>query len=255
MHIIRHHSHTQKSAKIYGWGALVLLAAVLILSFVNRTLASIPLLLFCIFGFQFLKEVLIPGAERWITGHMGERRVLTVLRDLPDTYVAVTNFVVPGSERGDIDLILIGPMGFLAMEIKTYEGMILFENGRWWKRQKNGWKTRLKKNPSVQAKGHRKALIGYWKAYIGFLPQDRDQYAVLSKLYMPIVPVLVFVGADGLETGSLDMAAVRVGDLLDYVRSLPPRLTENQVENVAGIFATDKPVSARQGAGYNVRHP
>ena len=227
MQIIRHHSHTQKTAHLYGWGALVLLVAVIGLSFINRTVASIPLLLFCIFGFQFLKEVVVPRAERWITGHMGEQRVLRVLSDLPDTYTAVTNFVVPGSERGDIDLILIGPMGLLAIEIKTYEGVILFENGRWWKRQKNGWKTRFQKNPSAQAKGHRKTLIG-------FLQQEWGQHSALGKV--PIIPILVFVGADGLETGSLDIAAVRVGGLMEYVCSLPSRLTESQIADVVRPF-------------------
>jgi hypothetical protein len=237
MQIIRHHSHTQKSARLYGWGALVLLIAVIALSFTNRYAASIPLLIFCIFAFQIAKEIIIPRAEKWIVGHMGEQRVLSVLRDLPDSYTAVANFVVPGSERGDIDLILIGPPGIVVIEVKSYAGDIVYENGRWWKRQRNGWKTRLKKNPSGQARGHRKTLIA-------FLQEERERLTVLRNLFVPIVPILVFVGAHSVEADLLDMTALQVGELLDYVRSLPPRLSESQIEDVARLFQVGDPETA-----------
>lgn len=229
MRVVRYHSHTRRSAQLYGWGALALLGAVIALSLVNRTAASIPLLLLCVLGFQVFKEVMIPRAERWITGHMGERRVLTLLRDLPDTYVAITNFVVPGTERGDIDLILVGPFGVLVIEVKFYEGHILFEHGRWWRRQKNGWKTRLKKNPSAQAKGHRKALLAY-------LQQERGRHPATKDQFVPITAVVAFVGADSLDTGTLDLVALRAGDLVSYVRGLPPRLDEAAVQAVITRF-------------------
>lgn len=233
MQINRHHSHTRRTAYLYGIGSLALLAAVLVLSFINRYAASIPLLLLCYFGFQVLKDVILPRAERWATGHLGEKRVLGVLRDLPDTYTAVTNFVVPGSERGDIDLIVVGPMGILAVEIKTYAGVIVYENGRWWRRQSNGWKTKIKKSLSGQAKGHRTTLIA-------FLKDRRDQHPVLCDLFVPITPVLVFVGADQLETTALDMAAIRAGDLMEYILSLPSRHTDAQVAALTELFKPDE---------------
>src|SRR5437016_4090309 len=86
--IVRHHSYTRRTAYLYGLGSLALLAAVLVLSFINRYAASIPLLLFCILGFRVLVEVVVPQAERWVSGHLGEKRVFGVLSDLPDTYTA-----------------------------------------------------------------------------------------------------------------------------------------------------------------------
>lgn len=48
--------------------------------------------------------------------------------------------------------------------------------------------------------------------------------------------MLVFVGADSLETGSLEITAVRANDLVDYVCDLPDRLKEAQVVGIVNLF-------------------
>lgn len=80
-------------------------------------------------GVILLKKALEEGGRSWRIGYEGERRVQASLQSLSNEYIAVTSFVVPGTKQGDVDLLLIGRMGVLVVEIKAYAGTILFQNG------------------------------------------------------------------------------------------------------------------------------
>lgn len=228
MQIVRHQSHTARMARRYGWITLILMVAVLVLWFVNRIAASVPAVFLGLFALLTLKEIL-PDAERWMVGHLGEKQVLQTLGELPDNYVAVTNFVVPGTRQGDTDLLLIGPLGVVVIEIKTYSGVVVYEQGRWWKRQPNGWKTRLPKSPSAQVKNNRKAIIAY-------LQQARTGQTERKSPYVPVEALLVFVDTDDLETNDLSITALRLPALTDYIKSRPSVLTPPQSADVAALF-------------------
>ena len=201
MKIICYPSYTRRAAQLHGWGVLLLFVIAFVVVRLNQHTASIVGLFVSLFAFGLCLKVL-PHAQSWNIGYWGERRVLKVLEDLPDRYTGVTNFVVPGTAQGDIDLLLIGPMGILVVEVKTYAGVIVYEKGRWWKRQTNGWKTRLPKNPSSQVHKNRKAILAYLK-------QEKERFPELTRLFIPVEPVLVFVGAEELDTRELDMVVLR----------------------------------------------
>ena len=64
----------------------------------------------------------------------------------------------------------------------------------------------------------------------------RDKSGPVGDGFVPITPVLVFVGTDQLEVGTLDIAAIHVRDLRDYVLNLPPRLKESEVAVLITLF-------------------
>lgn len=167
--------------------------------------------------------------ESWLQGYLGESRALSALRDLPGPYVAVTNFVVPDTKRGDVDLLLVGPMGVVVAEIKTYPGTIVYDGRRWWRKHRSNWRTRLPKDPSAQARGRKGDIQRYIKA-------QREQRRFLSDVFVPVSAVLVFVGTDHLDIEGLDIPALKLSELSAHVRRLPPRLNAAQVEEVAALF-------------------
>ena len=234
MQIIQHPSYTHRQAATYLYGAVALFAVVFAITLLLRNTKSPTLrlldLLVLMFGISGITVRFLPGLMSWFVGAVGEKRTLGRLRALPGGYTAVANFVAPGGRRGDVDLVLIGPMGVLACEIKTYEGVMVYEGGRWWKRRPNGWKTPIKGNPSAQAKRNGDAVRGFIGEHKRIAPR-------LDGAAVPVMPIVIFVGADGLETGSLKITALRAPDLLTHVMSLPRTLTDEQAAAVAGLFA------------------
>ena len=239
MQIIRHRSYTGRSAVWYGTGTIGLLTLVLAVSFANARFGSLPALVLTMIGFAATTRVLLPRAETWMVGALGEWRVLRDLRDLPDTYVAVTNYVVPNTQRGDVDLVVLGPMGVITVEVKTYSGTIVYMNGKWWKRQSNGWRTPLK-SVSSQARGHRDTVRRH-------LSRVRSRECSLAGTYIGVEGMIVFVGADAVEAEGLDVAVLRVRDLCDFVQSQPARLSEEQVAALARLFTPNAEIAKPPG--------
>lgn len=230
MREVRCPSHTSRMAGIYGWGTLVVLVLAAGVWYANSRSVSVVLAFAGLFLLMLAKDVFMPGVESWVSGHRAELRVLGILRSLPDTYVAITNYVVRETARGDIDILLVGPPGVLVIEVKRYAGQIVYEYGKWWRRQSRTWKTRIPKNPSAQARGNRKALIGYLQQYVG-------PNSALSRL-PSVNPVVVFVDAESLEVGTLTTTALRDGDLLPHIQSLPPKLGAADVEAIVSALGT-----------------
>ena len=192
MQIIRYGSHTKRQAARYGSWVVGLALLTFVIFSLTRYTNHLPgiglvLALLSLVTFVALRDVAAPLFERWSTGAIGEWKVLRYLASLPDNYFAVTNFGAPGEERGDIDLILIGPMGILVIEIKMYEGIIVYANGQWGKRRSQNYVQPLKANPSRQARGHERSVRKFLDGY------RRRNHANEG---LPIEPVVVFVGAD-----------------------------------------------------------
>lgn len=231
MQVIEGPSHTRRMAKWLGFTAVVLiligLGAYLAIPHAHSPNRLYGTSLAFLGVAVCLKEI-IPEARNWVTGYWGEARVLRLLGDLPAEYIAVPNFVVPGSKRGDIDLVLLGPMGILTIEVKTFPGHILYRDGHFYRRQANGWRTALPKNPLSQARGHSRSLVGYLK----------EQIAVDGSVHdlPPIAPVVVFVDTDRLDIGRSTVALIRDRELVDYVQSLPVRLDDTEVKALADVL-------------------
>lgn len=230
MKVIAHPSKTRRNALVLGSLMLAALCSLPLYFVISPHLGGYASLVAVAILLALLRigAEIAPTARNWMQGYAGERRVLTELQVLPDEYVAVTNYIVPGTKQGDVDLLLIGPMGLLVVEIKTYPGHIVYENSKWQRVQTNGWKTPLK-SVSGQVKRNRQAIAAYVKQEQARVPGLRGN--------IPIQPLLIFVGTDVLETGTLDMSALRVRDALSYVQALPPRLSPEHINALATVFA------------------
>jgi hypothetical protein len=244
MRIIRHRSYTRRMAVLSTGIALFALLAAAALFYTQKAFSPFILafaLLFCL----TLLKAFTPWVQSFGSGYLGERRVLHALRALPDDYTAVTNFVVPGSRSGDVDLLVLGPMGVVVVEVKAYPGTILYENGRWWRVQPNGWKTPVK-NVSAQARANLRAIVRY-------LMRAKKGVPALADIFLPASAAMVFVGTERLNTVNPDIPALRVGEFAAHVRSLPPRLTAAQVCALAGLF--EQPSPQIPPSASSERHP
>ena len=63
-------------------------------------------------------------------GMEGEAIVVELLQRLPDDYFLVNDVALRG-QRGNVDHVLIGPCGIVAIETKRYAGVIACERNRW----------------------------------------------------------------------------------------------------------------------------
>jgi hypothetical protein len=159
---------------------------------------------------------------------MGERRALRALRRLPDSYVAVTNFSVERDKSGDTDILLFGLQGVMTLEVKSYSGTVLYENGRWWRVLKNGRRRPLK-SVSHQARAQSRQIRE-------IIMQIKESDADMPWEYIPVLPVIVFVGTDRLNLIQLDIPAVKDWELTDYVQKQPERLNQSQVFGLLKAF-------------------
>lgn len=178
-------------------------------------------------------SVAFPIARRSLQGDLGERRALSALRVLPDDYTAITNFVVPEARRGDIDLLVIGPPGLVAIEVKAYTGVIAYLQGTWWRVRPDGRKRGLPP-VSSQARGHLQSVTGY-------LGRVRAGYSPLADLFVPVHVVLVFTHAARLNIVQLDIAALQVGDLAAYISGLPRRLDKKDITALSILLRNQAP--------------
>lgn len=227
MEIIVHRSRARAFA-LYYCGVAGICVVIVSLLWTNHRVLTMPVFAFVFLAATMLLSAAVPYVRTWGVGYFGERIVHRSLNRLPDAYRAVTNFVVPGTKQGDVDLLLLGPMGIVVVEIKTYEGHILYEDGRWWKVQDNGWKTRIK-NVSSQVKSNARAVSKY------IAGEQRSGQKI------PIHPAVVILRAYRVEADNLDLPILRRAELADYVLGLPACLGEAEVEKLVNLFRPTTP--------------
>jgi hypothetical protein len=88
-----------------------------IIVFRNTFLTLILILIFFTLELKILQR-----AENFIKGLGGEGDVVVALRSLPEEYKFINNVVL--GKRGDIDLVVVGPTGIWALEVKKVRGSI-----------------------------------------------------------------------------------------------------------------------------------
>jgi hypothetical protein len=77
--------------------------------------------------------------ENYQRSQEGEARVVEILaRYLDGQWSLFRNVVLPGRRRGDLDLVLVGPPGVFALEVKCYSGAYRNVGARWEVRTKDG---------------------------------------------------------------------------------------------------------------------
>lgn len=101
-----------------------------------------------------------------IAGDEGETKVLTKLKEiLDDNYTAHLNYKIP-NRKFDIDFLVVGPKGLVAIEVKNYSDRMLFFKDQAIKVQGSGYTRQVTKldgdfDPRNKFKNHCKSLNHY----------------------------------------------------------------------------------------------
>jgi len=117
--------------------------------------------------FNFLVERLMRKFDEQVAayrkGQEGEERTVEVLRrNLDGNWNLFRNVTLPG-QRNDIDLVLVGPPGVWALEVKTLAGRYRNIGDRWEFQAGGRWKS-LGQNPSLQAQRNARQLANFLRA-------------------------------------------------------------------------------------------
>lgn len=109
---------------------------------------------------RFLSE--IENTRNYRAGREGEEWVLEHLRSsLDDRWTIFRNLSVPGTQA-DTDLILVGPSGVYALEVKSYTNTVRSTGGAWQRQEKGRWLP-LRPEPTTQAAGNAARLSDFLK--------------------------------------------------------------------------------------------
>ncbi len=119
------------------------------------------LMIFIVMGMERLLDRFSEESRSYRLGRWGEERAADALRGLlSDEWTLVQNFTFPHRGWGDIDLLLIGPGGVWALEVKAYSGVIRNLGETWERQHKQTWR-RLRVNPGAQARRNAVNLKNY----------------------------------------------------------------------------------------------
>ncbi len=165
--------------------------------------------------------------NRYQRGAEGEEGVLQTLRGLPDGYLAVTNFVVPGTRQGDTDLLIFGPAGVLVVEIKAYTGHYACHGDSWFAVHTDGTRQPLRSSVSRQLKRSRKSI---------------SHYLVDCDVSAPVHAVAVFRPGVRLELSHPTVPVLTQDGLRDYILQLPPAPRPLIAADLEPLFAPALPV-------------
>lgn len=145
--------------------------------------------------------------NRWARGAAGEDAVCQALRGLPGGYVAVTNFAAPGGRAGDLDLLVLGPMGVVVLEIKSYTGRCACRGDAWFAAGPDGTLRASRGSVSRQVKRARKAVA---------------HYLVDCDVSLPVHAAAVFRPGVSLDLVQPTVPVVTQDGLAAYILGLPP---------------------------------
>lgn len=139
-------------------GLIVLIIAVVILL---ALVVGIPLLI------NFLLDLVMRQFDKQVAlyrkGQEGEERAVEALRrSLDGNWTLFRNITLPG-QRNDIDLVLVGPPGVWALEVKNLAGSFRNVGEHWEFQAGQRWKP-LHQNPSLQAQRNARQLANFLRA-------------------------------------------------------------------------------------------
>jgi hypothetical protein len=209
--------HLNKSRIIIFFTLLVLAFMLFIM---NRfPYASVGLILVPLsygLGIYAYKNYLI-----WLEGSKGEGEVNSVLEELDDGYILISDIVVPPN-RGDTDHIIVGPNGIFVIETKNYGGEITC-NGDVWSRRKigrGGGVYRLEiGRPSNQVKRNAKVLKDFILEHQGEVFQDAAPHIWVHS-------ILVFTNKDAvLKINEPTVSIMSVDELVGCITSIKSEST------------------------------
>lgn len=122
---------------------------------VGLFLASIP---------ERISKQLDKRIEESRLGQEGEDSVVQlILQALDGNWHLFRNIVIPGRNKADLDLVLVGPPGVWALEVKNFNGIYRNRGEAWEYKTKKSWKT-MSRSPSRQAYNSSLRLANFLKA-------------------------------------------------------------------------------------------
>ncbi len=141
--------------------------------------ASSPVLMTALLIFVVISAFFIwfvTSIPKWITdrldkqieehrrGQDGEERVVEiVLQALDGNWQLFRNVNLPGRNKGDLDLVLVGPPGVWVLEVKNFNGTYRSVGESWYYKKGRNWKN-APKSPSRQAYNNALRLSNFLKA-------------------------------------------------------------------------------------------
>ena len=97
-------------------------------------------------------------------GQEGEEQVLQlIVQSLDGNWSVFQNIRIPGRNKGDLDLLLVGPPGLWVLEVKNFRGIYRNIGDTWEYKKDKKWKA-TKKSPSQQANNNALRLKNFLKA-------------------------------------------------------------------------------------------
>lgn len=120
----------------------------------------IALLITCFFVFipNQISKKLDKQIEAYQLGEEGEERtVQMIVQALDGNWIVFRNVTLPGRNKGDLDIVLVGPPGIWVLEVKNYQGEYRNIGNTWEYRHGSTWKT-AHANPSKQASSNASRL-------------------------------------------------------------------------------------------------
>lgn len=136
----------------------------IVLSVVILVGLSIGATALVVFGFGQVDKRLEKQIRLYRKGEQGETSVVEVMQQTLDgNWHLFRNLKLPGRDKADIDLILVGPSGVIAIEVKYWSGVYRNTGDTWQRKTGAGWQT-ARKSPSEQARRNAGALASFLKA-------------------------------------------------------------------------------------------
>jgi hypothetical protein len=164
--------------------------------------------------------------NRYLRGVEGEDAVLASLQTLPDTYVCISNFVVPGTKHGDSDLLIIGPFGLIVIEVKTYVGHYACHGDSWFRVHDNGTKQPLRTSVSRQLKRNIKAV---------------QHYLIDSEVSAPVQGAAVFRTATRLELAHTTVPVLQHDGIAPHILGLSAAHQTLDITKLVDLFSPKTP--------------
>lgn len=163
--------------------------------------------------------------ERARIGREKEEQVLDIFRaTLLHPWVIVSNLRWPNRKWGDVDLVLIGPSGIWAFEVKAYTGQYRNIGDHWQNHSRLGW-WNVSNNPARQAQRNAANLKTYLNNH-GINPGW-------------VHAVVIWAGeSDKLSVDDPAIPVWKIDEIQDRLEELwgEQKLSEEQVEKVAEIL-------------------
>jgi Nuclease-related domain len=178
-----------------------------------------------VMGSTYLQTNRMSRLPQFQVGKEGEDKIAARIGELLDAQWYMFRNVVLPERKSDIDIVLVGPGGIWALEVKAYTGNYRVENGKWYKETSNGRQARHLYGPCAQARDNAARLCTFLKDH-GITRSNFVNPAVVLAEDHPIDVV-----SSGTDIWLLDTLDTKLANL-----KVTKKLSPSQVETIAAIL-------------------